>query len=250
MPRAHRRRKGSAGTMSVSGHYIETRHGTGKRDMRMLLMTLLVAAAALPAHAQRPPDLSGHWVMRAESLPPQVTDTAAARRDSLRADSLRADSLRSDSLRPRRDRQGEAGERGEGARGPGGAPPGRLGPNPAERQQISRLLGMAQPVPSFTLEQSDTAIVVTNEDGFSYTLHPDGRKRQLVTGQDTLTVRARWKDGALLAEYEPKGGGKLTEHYFLADSRQFLRLEVTVEHKALMRPVWQPRIYRKVAESP
>jgi hypothetical protein len=235
--------------MSTSGHYIETRDGKRKRDMRMLLITMLVAAVALPAHAQRPPNLSGHWVMRAESLPPQVTDTAAARRDSLRADSLRTDSLRTDSLRARRDRRGEAGERGEGTRGPGGAPPGRSGPNPTERQQISRLLGMAQAVPAFTLDQSDTAIVVTNEDGFSYTLHPDGRWRPMVTGADTLRVRARWRDGVLVAEYEPKGGGKLTERYHLADSRVFLRLEVTVEHKALMRPVWHPRIYRKTTDS-
>ena len=115
---------------------------------------------------------------------------------------------------------------------------------------MSRLLGMAQPVPSFTLAQSDTAVVVTNEDGFSYTLHPDGRWRPMVTGADTLRVRARWRDGVLVAEYEPKGGGKLTERYHLADSRMFLRLEVTVEHKALMQPVWRPRIYRKVADNP
>jgi hypothetical protein len=210
--------------------------------MRTVLTAMLVAAAALPAHAQRPPNLNGHWVMRAESLPPQLADTAAARLDSARADSTRS--------RPPEGGATWGGMMGEGgAERPGGAAPRRFGPSPEERLQIGRLLGMAQAVPSFTLAQSDTAIVVTNEDGFSYTLHLDGRWRPMVSGADTLRTRARWRDGVLVAEYEPKGGGKLTERYHLADSRVFLRLEVTVEHKGLIRPVWQPRIYRKVTDT-
>jgi hypothetical protein len=202
--------------------------------MRTVLMTMLAAAAALPAHAQRPPNLSGHWVMRAESLPPRGADSAV----------VQADSARTDSNPPLARERGT--ERGETVGGRTGPPARRIGPNKEERLQVSRLLGMAQAVPSFTLEQSDSAVIVTNEDGFAYTLHPDGRWRPMVTEADTLRVRARWQDGVLVAEYEPKGGGKLTERYHLADSRVFLRLEVTVEHKALMRPVWHPRIYRKV----
>jgi hypothetical protein len=207
--------------------------------MRTLVMALLVAAA-LPAHAQRPPNLTGRWVMRAESLPPRGADSVAPP-----ADSARADSLRSDSMPPPPGRRGEVGERGEGRERSGGPIPRGRGPTPEERLQIGRLLGMAEVVPAFTLAQSDSAIVVTNEDGFSYTLYPDGRWHPLMTAADTLRVRARWQDGVLVAEYEPKGGGKLTERYQLADSRAFLRLEVTVEHKGLMRPVWRPRIYRK-----
>jgi hypothetical protein len=215
--------------------------------MRTVLTTLLVAAAAMPLLAQRPPNLSGRWVLRADSLPPHRADSVVRAPDSTRVDSVRTDSMPPQPP----ERRGEVGERGEGTgRPPGGMPPRARGPSPEERLQIGRLLGMAQPVPSFTLDQNDTAVVVTNEDGFSYTLHLDGRWHPLVTGADTLRVRARWRDRALVAEYEPKGGGKLTEQYHLADSRTYLRLEVTVEHKGLMRPVWQPRIYRKVVESP
>ena len=104
---------------------------------------------------------------------------------------------------------------------------------------------MSQPVQAFTIEQSDSGIVVTNADGFSYTLHPDNQRREVVFGSDTLRVRAHWEEGSLVAEYEPRGGGKLTERYTLAMSKQFLRLDVTVEHKALYRPAWRVRMYRK-----
>lgn len=213
---------------------------------RMAMFTMLALAVAPAARAQRPPNLSGRWVLRTESLPQRTADSTLA------ADTARVDSLRTDSMPPvPPERVGEMGERGEGAERRGEMPRNRrLGPSPEDRLQIGRLLGMAQPVPSFTIQQSDTGIVITNDDGFSYTLHPDGRKHQLVTGQDTLSVKARWKDGTLIAEYEPRGGGKLTEHYVLADSRQFMRLEVTVEHKGMMRPMWQPRIYRKATENP
>ena len=240
MPHTRDGRKGSAGTMAVSEHYIESRNG--REPVMRTVLTAMLVAAALPAYAQRPPNLSGHWVMRAESLPPRLTDTAAARLDSVRADSIARPPARGGT------RRGVIGDSAAGR--PGNSTPRRFGPSPAERLQIGRLLGMAQAVPSFTLAQSDTAIVVTNEDGFSYTLHLDGRWRPMVTGSDTLRARARWQDGVLVAEYEPKGGGKLTERYHLADSRVFLRLEVTVDHKGLMRPVWQPRIYRKVTDTP
>jgi hypothetical protein len=210
---------------------------------RLAILTMLALAVAPSARAQRPPNLSGRWVLRAESVPQRTADSA------MLADTAKMDSLHTDSLPP--ERVGEMGERGEGGAQRGAMPRNRrFGPSPEERLQISRLLAMAQPVTAFTIQQSDTGIVITNDDGFSYTLHPDGRKRQLVTGQDTLSVKARWKNGTLIAEYEPKGGGKLTEHYVLADSRQFMRLEVTVDHKGMMRPMWQPRIYRKATENP
>jgi hypothetical protein len=213
---------------------------------RMAMFTMLVLAVAPEASAQRPPNLNGRWVLRPESVPQRTADSTAP------ADTAKRDSLRIDSMPPMPpERAGEMGERGETGERRGETPRNRrFGPSPEERLQISRLLAMAQPVSAFTIQQSDTGIVITNDDGFSYTLHPDGRKYQLVTGQDTLAVKAKWDDGSLIAEYEPKSGGKLTEHYFLADSRQFMRLEVTVEHKGLMRPMWQPRIYRKETENP
>ncbi len=109
------------------------------------------------------------------------------------------------------------------------------------------MMGMAEVVPAFEIEQTDSTITVINESGFSYTVYPDGRETELRLGDDlTIEVKARWKEGHLVVEYKPEGGGKLTETYALADSGLFLRLEVAVEHSRLPRRVWQSRMYRKL----
>jgi len=204
-------------------------------------IVLLLAAGT--TGTQSTPNLSGRWVLKTE--PNQAADSAAAdtavsavdstaaMADSSTADSSQADSV-SDSVGPRA--PGRAGARRGG---------GRLGPNEQERRQLARLSAMSQPVSAFTIEQSDTTIVITNDDGFSYTLHPDNRRDAFVAAGDTIRVRAHWDEGTLVAEYEPPGGGKLTERYTLATSKEYLRLDVTVSHKALYRPAWRPRMYRK-----
>jgi hypothetical protein len=105
---------------------------------------------------------------------------------------------------------------------------------------------MAQPVRAFRIVQSDSTFTVTNEDGFSYTVYLDGRKTTLpLSDSVSVETRAKWEDGALVIEYKPTGGGQLTETYHLADSRQYLRVEVAAEHKAMFRRFWQARMYRR-----
>jgi hypothetical protein len=106
---------------------------------------------------------------------------------------------------------------------------------------------MAQLVPGFELVQTDSTMLVINEDGFSYTVYLDGRKTELPLNDSTsVEVKAEWKNGSLVVEYKPQGGGKMTETYSLADSGVYLRLEVKVEHGLLRQPAWEPRMYRKV----
>jgi hypothetical protein len=204
-------------------------------------LVLLLAAGVATTQAR--PNLSGRWVLRtepgAEGSDSTTADSAAAK-DSIVAptDTAVVDSARADTTR-------ESAEGRERERGEGRAPRARRGPDEAERQQLARLSGMSQPVQAFTIEQTDSGIVITNADGFSYTLHPDNRRRDEVFGSDTIRVRARWEEGSLVAEYEPRGGGKMTERYTLAMSKEYLRLDVTVEHKALYRPAWRVRMYRK-----
>jgi len=199
--------------------------------MRILLA--LAAAAAMLASAsasaqQRVPNLTGAWVLR-DSLPTPTParDTAAA-----------ADTAAEDSALV---------TRGDSTGGPPGAM-GARGPrrNPRDLQQVQRLMGMSQPVRAFTIAQTDSSVTVTNEDGFSYTVYLDGRKTTLPL-DDSVSVeaQAKWDDGALVIEYRPTGGGKLTERYYLADSRRYLRLEVAVEHKVMFRRFWQARMYRR-----
>jgi len=206
--------------------------------MRPLLVLAAAAAMLGPASAsaqQRLPNLTGAWVLR-DSLPTPTParDTAAA-----------ADTEALDSARV---------TRGDSAGGPPGAmgPRGERGPRrtPRDLQQVQRLMGMAQAVRAFTIAQTDSSVTVTNEDGFTYQVFLDGRKATLPL-DDSVSVeaQAKWEDGALVIEYRPTGGGKLTEWYYLADSRQYLRLEVAVEHKAMFRRFWQARMYRR-SETP
>jgi hypothetical protein len=112
------------------------------------------------------------------------------------------------------------------------------------------LLGMAQPVRSFTMAQSDTTLTITNDDGFSYTVRLDGRKTTMALSDSvSVEMQAKWEDRALVITYQPTGGGRVTETYNLADSRRYLRLEVEAQHKAMFRRYWQARMYRRVEPS-
>ncbi len=197
-------------------------HSMRLRDIAgPIVLAAAVGALAAPLTAQQPRDLSGRWELRDR-----------ARRDSAVSNEAEAPAT---AERP-------AGRpRGGRSRG------GRRSLSEKDRLQIGRLLGMAQVVPAFEIEQTDSTITVINESGFSYTVYPDGRETELRLGDDpTIEVKARWKEGHLVVEYKPEGGGKLTETYALADSGLFLRLEVAVEHSRLPRQVWQSRMYRKL----
>lgn len=112
-------------------------------------------------------------------------------------------------------------------------------------RQVGLLLGMAGAVPSFSMAQSDTAIVVTNADGFRYVLHPGGDDDRL-TILDTLDVRyrAQWDGSHLEVEWRPEGGGRIRERYQLADSGLYLRVDVTVEYERFRRA--ESRLYRRM----
>lgn len=206
------------------------------RHMRGFLLAVLAGGvlAPLPAAAQRQkPILSGTWALR-DSVPRPAPDSAAV-----------PDTVVPDSGRREAD---TAGVRPGAPGTPRRSRP--VGPSPRERNQIGMLLGMAQPVRSFTMAQSDTTLTVTNDDGFSYTVWLDGRKTSLsLSDSVSVEIQAKWEDGALVITYQPTGGGRVTETYNLADSRRYLRLEVEVQHKAMFRRYWQTRMYRRVEPS-
>ncbi|MEX0691831.1 MAG: hypothetical protein WD934_06990 [Gemmatimonadales bacterium] len=118
------------------------------------------------------------------------------------------------------------------------------GPRTAGTRQLSLLIGIAGAVPAFSVTQTDTSVTVTNADGFSYLLRPDGPELQL-TIADSLVVRyrARWDGSFLQVEFRPNGGGKVTERYQLADSELYLRVDVTVEYERFRRQ--ESRLYRR-----
>lgn len=182
-------------------------------------VTLLCAVLAAPARGQSP-DLTGHWVLKAEEA---AADSAARAADTVQVAGDSADvSGPPSDLHPVLRRRGR----------------------PEDRQQLSRLIGMAQPVAGFRIVQTDTAVRFTNDDGFSYTVRPGADWDSIAAGDQSIRVRSRWRGDALEVEFRPPGGGKIVETYHLADSRTYLRVEVVVEHDVLAQRLWRPRMYR------
>lgn len=193
----------------------------------LLALVLLTAAGSSPLAARQNP-MAGKWELRDRA----AYDSAKSTREEEARDTF----------------QRESGPPGDARRGGHGR---RRGLSESDRFQIGLLIGMSQTVPAFELAIDDSSVVVTNEDGFSYRVFPDGPTTEMPLNDDvTVEVKARWDDGDLLIEYEPNGGGKLTESYFLADSGLYLRLEVTVEHGSMPRRFWESRMYRRVEASP
>jgi len=182
----------------------------------LALLSLLPAAAS----GQERPDLSGHWVLKADA--PVSRDSAGPPADSGSAADSAAPPAPVSDLRPVLRRRGSA----------------------RDRQQLSRLVGMAHPVAAFRITQTDTAVTFTNDDGFTYVLRPGADWDSIAVGEEYTRVRGRWRGPALEVEFRPPGGGKIVETYQLADSQTYLRLEVVVEHDMLAQRLWRPRMYR------
>lgn len=209
-----------------------------------LVAGALTLAAGLPAvlHAQQP-DLAGRWAMVDSNRalqPPGVgrlrTDTTSgvdSVGDTTGVKTDTADTRLPDSTRFRMP-------------GEGRTPRGRYrGPSGSDREQMAQLLGMAEPPRLVTIAQQGDSLVFTNADGFSYVLHPDGRKDSLsLSDSVSVQFRSRWKDGNLTVEWKPTGGGSIDELYVLADSKLYLRYEVTIHAPGYRRPVWRVRMYR------
>ncbi len=189
----------------------------------LLGLALLATAGSSRLAAQQNP-MAGNWELRDRA----AIDSAKSAREEEARDTFQRDS-------------GPPGEARRGGRG------SRRGLSESDRFGIGLLIGMAQAVPAFQLAIDDSSVVVTNEDGFTYRVFPDGPKTQMDLNDDvTVEVKAHWDDGDLIIEYEPNSGGKLIESYFLADSGLYLRLEVTVEHGSMRRRFWESRMYRRV----
>lgn len=179
-----------------------------ERWIGVVLLVFLAVGGGLEAQAV--PDLSGRWVRQLTAADTTLTADAA----------------------------GEEEWRGAPTWARGGPVPER------DQQQIARLLGMARPVSAVEIQQGDDEVTFTNEGGFTYSVRPDGRRREVVFDTLKLDVRARWRDGDLVVEWRPEGGGSISERYTLTTSRRFLRYEVSVQHHR-MTGWWQVRMYER-----
>ncbi|MDH5197768.1 MAG: hypothetical protein OEY20_10990 [Gemmatimonadota bacterium] len=228
---------------------------------------MLWAVVAGPAAAQDHPDLSGYWVLKVAPPPPAdsaaadstvrdstVRDSAvrdsAVRDSTVRDSAVRDSTVRDSTVRDSTVRDSTARDSVTTADSTPAGPPSDLRPvirrrgRPEEQQQLNRLVGMASPVAAFRITQTDTAITILNDGGFTYSVLLNGSWGSIEDGEISIRVRARWRGRTLEIEYRPPGGGRLIENYALADSEVYLRLEVVVEHDILAQRLWRSRMYR------
>ena len=174
------------------------------------LMALVVGVVPAGAAAQHP-DLAGSWKLN------------QAQSDNPR-DQMRGSDSTGGERRPRGEGGGEGGGGGGGGFGGGrggfgggrrGGYGGGRGMSDEQRARMRQTMDLAFHAPSaFTLQQADSAVTVTGEDGQPLLLYADGRKLvQRVDGGGDLEIKAHWQGNDFVVERRVKGGGKVTEDY-------------------------------------
>ena len=122
---------------------------------------------------------------------------------------------------------GGMGRGGGGGRGgPGGGGP----PDQEEMQRLRDLMRelMAAPV-RLTIVQRDDAVSFTDDEGHVRRFVANGKeeKHQLTSG--TLETKSRWKDGAMVIEWETGRGPTVVRSYRVEPSTKRLVVETTMK---------------------
>lgn len=123
-------------------------------------------------------------------------------------------------------RPGGGGPRGGGGEGqPPGGGPGRPGGHGGFR---GAQLPSLEALDELTISQHDGTVTITDAGGRARVLRTDGKKTRDTGPQGPETVRAKWKDGALVVKIKPEQGSKRTESWVITNDRKrlFLTLEI------------------------
>ena len=135
-----------------------------------------------------------------------------------------------------------------GGRGPGlGGPPGEgRGGKDAERmERVRAAMDAAMEVPQrVTIARSEAGIVITDGDGVSRTLTPDGKTYKSALNGQRVDVKAKWDRARLVVERSFGGGVKLTHEYAVTvHPRQLIvttKMEGPSERRFGRRAVYDP----------
>lgn len=181
---------------------------TRQRARILILAAMLVLPAVASSAREKtpPPDLSGSW---------KFNDDVSWR-----------------LMQGMRER--EAGPRGGMRRPGGGGPPpeGEGGPGGPRRPRTARVEPPAflADLDELTITQKDGAVTITDGSGRSRVLSTDGKKVRDDSGPGgPATVRASWKDGALVVKVKPEKGPGRTESWVISNDRKRLFLTITLE---------------------
>ena len=208
-------------------------------------LTALVVGVVPAGAAAQHPDLAGSWKLN------------QAQSDNPR-DQMRGSDSAGGERRPRGEGEGGAGGGGGGGGfggGRGGFGGGRRGGygggrgmSDEQRARMRQTMDLAFHAPSaFTVQQADSAVTLTGEDGQPLVLYADGRKlKQTVDGGGDVEIKARWQGNDFVVERKVSGGGKVTEDYLRSQDGKQLFVIVSLDN-GRGRSIEFRRVYDAVA---
>ena len=187
------------------------------------IAVLLGSWLAVESRAQTPekPSIDGAWTRNAE-----LSDVVRG------ADGERGDG-RGRGAGGGRSGHGHGGGGGGGGFGGGfgrggGGGGARPMPNPEETERLrDALRTIMQPGDHLTITQTESMVVMTDQDGHTTRLAPDGKK---VKDENThIERRTRWDGGKLVSEITGARPGKITQTFSVDPETRRLRVEIQAE---------------------
>jgi hypothetical protein len=134
---------------------------------------------------------------------------------------------RSGGFGGRRGGGGFGGGRGGGGGGAVGSGNGSSTANSADAARVREAMrDLMNPPAHWVITQTDTLIIMTDQDGRALRLSPDNKK---IKNDDTKTERqTKWDSGKLVSEITGLPGGKITETYSVDPDVHQLRLATQI----------------------
>ena len=108
---------------------------------------------------------------------------------------------------------------GMGGGGFGGGGGGGSRPDPQEMAKAREAMRLAMfRAERLTIVHNDAGFVVTDGEGVSHTLTPDGKTSKAEVGALTVQTKVKWDETALVVERKFEGGVKVTDRYWVTDA--------------------------------
>jgi hypothetical protein len=121
---------------------------------------------------------------------------------------------------------GMGGPGGGGRGGPGGGGP----PSEEQMQQMrDTMRELLQPAARLTIVQRDDSVSVTDDQGRVRKFVANGKDEKHQLDAATLKTRSRWKDGALVIEWETGRGPTVLRTYRVDPAAHQLSIETTMK---------------------
>ncbi len=175
-----------------------------------------LAAESSPQTQADKPSIAGAWTLNKD-----LSDKPADRSD-------RGNANRGNGGYGRggRRRGGGFGGGGYGGRGGYGGGQPQMDPEAAQRMREA-MRDLVNPPEKMTITQSDSMIVMTDGDGRTTRLSPDGKK--IKDDNTGIERKTKWDTGKLVSEISGPGGMKVTQTYALNPELHQLRLTTQLE---------------------